>query len=641
MPVNAGLSMISRVNRYRETDHGARGSDVRRHKYRGRHSKPPGAEQQCLKSSPSNSRECRIGAGNLPHNSGVVRAYRRWSTPLNLTPDSAYVAGIVMRVEASKEASGGFRRKTYALSVNPYHNHPGSIHSLYPPTAKSRLSIGQRGGGISAPPPLIGLCFPAAALEGRALRSAVRADWRSGREGGQRRRSVPGVHRAAVGILGAPVEGYREVPPMAEQPPGTGLIPPSHFMLPPPEPSTSRPLGAELEAERRRGQALGAELEAERRRGQALEAELEAERRRGQALEAELEAERRRGQALEAELEAERRRGQALEAELEAERRRGQALEVELEAERRRGQALEAELEAERRRGQGQGAEPVEGQPLEGQAQLLLQARLSAMGHILALQEKELSRELPPPGVPVAMAPPRLRLLLGCWREKVFRLLLQLRVQEELQRVLRAQVGTLGAAVAAGTRRVARLELSLRERTGRAEEQRLQSQRLAQEVTQQRGRAEAAEEALGELARAAARLAGVVAAHEAAVAAATRTMGTLSTRLRRAGQRLRVLQGLVAPVVALDHPRWLQDPAGDNPVAEVTGSIQSLMGTVAKVRRGVVALEEVTRDEVTPDEATLREDRMGPPPSRAALSSLVTQLQALGATILGDNVDPP
>lgn len=176
------------------------------------------------------------------------------------------------------------------------------------------------------------------------------------------------------------------------------------------------------------------------------------------------------------------------------------------------------------------------------------------------------------------------------------------------------------------------------------------SQRLAQEVTQQRGWAEAAEEALGELARAAARLAGVVAAHEAAVAAATRTMGTLSTRLRRAGQRLRVLQGLVAPVVALDHPRWLQDPAGDNPVAEVTGSIQSLMGTVAKVRRGgpvpvlvptVVALEEVTRDEVTPDEATLREDRMGPPPSRAALSSLVTQLQALGATILGDNVDPP
>ncbi|KAM4643576.1 coiled-coil alpha-helical rod protein 1 [Amazona ochrocephala] len=348
---------------------------------------------------------------------------------------------------------------------------------------------------------------------------------------------------------------------MAEQPPGTGLIPPSHFMLRPPGPST-RTLGAELEAERGRSHSLEAELEAERRRSQSLEVELEAEKGRSHSLEAEFETERGRIQS------------------------------------------LEAELEVERRRGQGQGAEPIGGQPLECQAQFLLQARLSAMGHILALQEKELSREhppvphsCPPPGVPVAVAPPRLRLLLGCWREKVFGLLVQLRVQEELQRALSAQVGALGAAVAAGTRRVTRLELSLRERMERGEEQRRESQRLAQEVTQQRGRAEAAEEALGEVARAAAGLAGVVAAHEATVAAATRTMGTLSTRLRRAGQRLRVLQGLLAPVVALK--------------------------------------------EVIPDEAPLHEDRIPPPPSRAALGSLVTQLQALGASILGDDGDPP
>ncbi|XP_061216379.1 coiled-coil alpha-helical rod protein 1-like isoform X2 [Neopsephotus bourkii] len=325
---------------------------------------------------------------------------------------------------------------------------------------------------------------------------------------------------------------------MAEQPPATGLIPPSHFMLRPPGPST-RTLEAELEAERRRNQALGEELEAERRRSQALGEELEAERRRSQA--------------------------------------------------------LEVELEGERRRSQDQGVEPIGGQPQE--AQVLLQARLSAMGHILALQEKELSRALPPPGVPLPVGPPRLLLLLGCWREKVFGLLVQLRVQEELQRALSTQVSRLGAAVAAGTRRVTRLELRLKERMERGEEQRREKERLAQEVTQQRARAEAAEEALGELAQAAASLARVVAAHEAAVAAATRTMETLSTRLRRAGHRLRVLQGLMAPVVPLE--------------------------------------------EVTPDEAPPHEDRMGPPPSRAALGSLVMHLQALGASILRDNGDPP
>ncbi|XP_026722818.1 coiled-coil alpha-helical rod protein 1-like isoform X2 [Athene cunicularia] len=227
------------------------------------------------------------------------------------------------------------------------------------------------------------------------------------------------------------------------------------------------------------------------------------------------------------------------------------------------------------------------------------------------------------------MAPPRLQALLGRWREKVFTLLVQLRVQEEVQRVLRAQVGTLGAAVTAGTRRVRRLELSLREGAATAELQRRDRERLAQEVTRQRGRAEAAEEALGGLVRAAARLAEVVTAREAEVTAATRTMVTLSARLRRAGQRLRVLQ-----------------------VAKVTDSTHRLEGTVAKVRCSAVALgaaEEVphsgvTKHEVTQDEVIPHKDRRGHPPSRAALGSLVTQLQALGAAILednGDNPDPP
>ncbi|XP_066842890.1 coiled-coil alpha-helical rod protein 1-like isoform X2 [Anser cygnoides] len=409
-----------------------------------------------------------------------------------------------------------------------------------------------------------------------------------------------------------------EVPP---EPPGTalrGLVPPSHFVLRPPGPST-RSLEAELEAEKRRSQALGAELEAERRRSQDLGAELDAERRRSQDLEAELEAERRRSQDLEAELEAERRRSQTVGAELQAERRRSQALEAELEAERGRSQTH--------------------------QAPELLQARLSALSHILALQERELGRELPPPGVPLAVAPPRLQALLGRWRQKVFALLLQLRAQEEAQRGLRAQVGALGAEAAAGRRRGERLELRLREREAGAEVLRREAERLAQEVARQRGRAEAAEEALGGLAQAAARLAAAVTGREAAVTAATRALGVLSARLRRAGRRLRVLRGLVAPVVALDRPRWQREPAGDNLVAEVTAGARPPAGTSELRRSGVasglaeVTRDEVTRDEVTWDKATPCGDRTSVPPGRAALGSLVTQLQALGAAILGDLED--
>ncbi|XP_068521153.1 coiled-coil alpha-helical rod protein 1 isoform X3 [Anas acuta] len=382
------------------------------------------------------------------------------------------------------------------------------------------------------------------------------------------------------GILGAGA--------MAEGPPGPpglwGLVPPSHFVLRPPSPSTSRSLGAELEAERRRSQALGAELEAERGRSQALGAELEAERRRSQALGAELEAERRRSQSLGAELGAEKGRGQA--------------------------------------EGVGPGQEPPAGE----EAPELLQARLSALSHILALQERELERELPPPGVPLAMAPPRLRALLGRWRAKVFALLVQLRAQEEAQRGLRAQVGALGAEVAAGRRRGARLELRLREREASAELLRREAERLAQEVARQRGRAEAAEEALGGLAQAVARLAVAVTGREAAVTAATGALGGLSARLHRAGRRLRVLRGLVAPLVALDRLQWQQEPAGDK------GGLRAGGGDTG---RGDTGRGDTGRGHrVTPCG-----DRTSVPPGRVALGSLVTQLQALGAAILRDDGD--
>ncbi|XP_071657101.1 uncharacterized protein [Patagioenas fasciata] len=326
-------------------------------------------------------------------------------------------------------------------------------------------------------------------------------------------------------------EGHQETP-------GTGLIPPSHFMLRP-----SRTLGAELAAERRRSQVLEAELEAERRRSQALEAKLVAERRRSQALEAELVAERGRSKALEAELEALRGCGQALEAELEALRGRGQA----------------------------QGAELGAGQPL---GQVLLQAQLSALSHILTLQERELDLEVSPPGP----CPPRVGTLLGRWRQKVFVLLVQLQVQEEALRSLRGQVRALGTAVAAGTRRVTRLELQL---------------------------------------------------HEGEKLRGGRQAGSAGSPGDKSHQQLGDNERLPEPggterLVAPEWLRWPQDLAGDNPVTQVTQP-------VAGGWRGAVALAG-TRKQGTP-----RGDGTGT--SRVALAALVTQLQALGAAILGDTGD--
>lgn len=150
--------------------------------------------------------------------------------------------------------------------------------------------------------------------------------------------------------------------------------------------------------ERRRSQALGAELEAERRRGHSLEAELEAERRRSHMLGVELEAEKRRSHSLEVELEVERRRSLRLGEELETERRRGQA----------KGAGPDGEKPAEevRRRPLGDGAALSPCCPQEvtvsprcppvspPQTPLLLRAQLSALSHILTLQERELNREV-------------------------------------------------------------------------------------------------------------------------------------------------------------------------------------------------------------------------------------------------------
>nr|XP_041568592.1 uncharacterized protein LOC115493088 isoform X9 [Taeniopygia guttata] len=152
-------------------------------------------------------------------------------------------------------------------------------------------------------------------------------------------------------------------------------------------------------------------------RPRSLGAELEAERGRVQELEAELKALRGRSQCLEAELEAEKGRSRVLAAELSVLRGRGQRLEAELEAEKGRSQILEMELETLRGRGLGpEGAEPSPEQ-----------------------------------------------VLLGRWRQKVFQLLLQVRLQRGQELQLQGQVRSLGAAVAAGSRQVSLLELRLRQ----------------------------------------------------------------------------------------------------------------------------------------------------------------------------------
>ncbi|XP_072777265.1 uncharacterized protein [Taeniopygia guttata] len=190
-------------------------------------------------------------------------------------------------------------------------------------------------------------------------------------------------------------------------------------------------------------------------RPRSLGAELEAERGRVQELEAELKALRGRSQCLEAELEAEKGRSRVLAAELSVLRGRGQRLEAELEAEKGRSQILEMELETLRGRGLGpEGAEPSPEQ-----------------------------------------------VLLGRWRQKVFQLLLQVRLQRGQELQLQGQVRSLGAAVAAGSRQVSLLELRLRQ----AEQER-------QALSQERLRAEAAEEELGKLGQALSRAGGLGAA---------------------------------------------------------------------------------------------------------------------------------
>ncbi|KAL9822845.1 uncharacterized protein GJ701_016141 isoform 10-T12 [Geothlypis trichas] len=293
-----------------------------------------------------------------------------------------------------------------------------------------------------------------------------------------------------------------------------GLIPPSHFVLRP------RSLGAELEAERGRVHELEAELKALKGRSQHLEAKLEEERRRSQQLEAELEAEKGRSQCLETKLKSERGRSQVLGVELDALRGRGQRLEAELDVEKGRSQILEMELEILRGRGLGpEGAEPSPEQ-----------------------------------------------VLLGRWRQKVFQLLLQVRLQRGQELRLQGQVRSLGAAVAAGSRQVSLLELRLR-----------QGEQERQALSQERLRAEAAEEELGKLGQA--------------------------------------LSRTVAPEVTSEKVRgWHRGDTRGGSVPRVSPPCSP--------------------------QATKGGDRTRPRPGTVSLAPLVTQLQALGAAILGDTGDP-
>ncbi|KAL9822844.1 uncharacterized protein GJ701_016141 isoform 9-T11 [Geothlypis trichas] len=126
------------------------------------------------------------------------------------------------------------------------------------------------------------------------------------------------------------------------------------------------------------------------------------------------------------------------------------------------------------------------------------------------------------PSLPLCAAP---QVLLGRWRQKVFQLLLQVRLQ-------------------------------------RGQELRLQGQALSQE----RLRAEAAEEELGKLGQALSRLLGTLGVALANVTVAIGALGTLSERLGRAQHRLQAL-------VASGQLRWQREPEGTAGDSSVPGPI--------------------------------------------------------------------
>ncbi|XP_057896547.1 uncharacterized protein LOC131093406 isoform X2 [Melospiza georgiana] len=311
-------------------------------------------------------------------------------------------------------------------------------------------------------------------------------------------------------------------------------------------------------------------------RPRSLGAELEAERGRVHELEVELKALKGRSHQLEAELEAEKGRSHWLEVELKTERGRSQALRVELDALRGRGQRLEAELAAEK-----------------GRSQILEMELETFRGRGLGPEGAEPSPE---------------QVLLGRWRQKVFQLLLQVR--------------SLGAAVASGSRQVSLLELRLR-----------QGEQERQALSQERLRAEAAEEELGKLGQALSRLLGTLGVALADVTVAVGALGTLSERLGRAQHRLQAL-------VASGRLRWRRKPegtAGDSSTVAPEVTSEKVRGW----HRGDTRGGSVPRvSPPCPHQATKGGDRTQPCPGTVSLAPLVTQLQALGAAILGDTGDP-
>ncbi|KAM6993479.1 uncharacterized protein RBU47_014784 isoform 4-T4 [Passerculus sandwichensis] len=215
----------------------------------------------------------------------------------------------------------------------------------------------------------------------------------------------------------------------------------------------------------------------------------------------------------------------------------------------------------------------------------------------------------------------REKVLLGRWRQKVFQLLLQVSLQRGQELRLQGQVRSLGAAVAAGSRQVSLLELRLR-----------QGEQERQALSQERLRAEAAEEELGKLGQALSRLLGTLGVALADVTVAVGALGTLSERLGRAQHRLQAL-------VASGRLRWrrkLEGTAGDSSTVAPEVTSEKVRGWHRGARGGSVPRVSPS----CPHQATKGGDRTQPRPGTVSLAPLVTQLQALGAAILGDTGDP-
>ncbi|XP_004847095.1 coiled-coil alpha-helical rod protein 1 isoform X8 [Heterocephalus glaber] len=192
----------------------------------------------------------------------------------------------------------------------------------------------------------------------------------------------------------------------------------------------------------------------------------------------------------------------------------------------------------------------------------LLQVRVQSLVCVLALQEEELTRKLPPSDSLEPECVRKHQSLLSRWREKVFALLVQLRSQElehrDSVKALQGQVAELQEQLIAQSQERAILQRSLQDRAAEVEVERMGTQVLQQELSRAQ---EARQRQQQQTARAEEQLklvAGAVCSCQIALQSTTAKLEQAVARLPSLGNRLsyavrkvHTIQGLMARKLAL------------------------------------------------------------------------------------------